>query len=401
MSGQGTALALSLHQAGVSVRIYESRAPEAPELTSGVVLTPNGLRVLDALGVFSRIAPRCWKAEYRTFKNDRDETTRKTLIANEALYGYKNHRIWRRLLLAEMKLMLAERGVGVEYDSRFNGIVEEREDRVVFRVNDREESGGMLVGADGIFSSVRRYVAPGIVPEYTGVLGVLAHIRRDTVKWPYPDYEPACTIQGKPGAFITMPEDPDASEIMVAMQVRHPDQSRAEWDAMSADKDKMASYFAAGYDQWHDTAKRIIDQVCASKDTLYLWPFLRMPPIERWFSRAGRVILVGDAAHAIPPSSGQGVNQALEDVYGLTVVLKRNIDLLVALGRWQAMRQKRIDAVFDWATNKTNVQRLPEAERQKLIANGKVKDPKASNDFDDMRWLYDLNLEQVVENLTT
>jgi 2-polyprenyl-6-methoxyphenol hydroxylase-like FAD-dependent oxidoreductase len=295
-----------------------------------------------------------------------------------------------------MKLMLAECDVEIEYHARFEGVIEEHEDRVTFRINGREEDSSMLVGTDGIYSSVRKYIAPDIKPEYTGVLGVLAHIHRNTVKWPYPDFEPACTIQGKPGAFFTIPEDPDAKEIMVGMQVRHPDQSRAEWEAMSADKEKMADYYRAGYDEWHDTARQIIDQVCASKESLYLWPFLRMPKIDKWYSRTGRVLLVGDAAHAIPPSSGQGVNQALEDVYGLTLILARSSDLLSALAKWQAIRQKRIDAVFDWATNGTNVQRLPEAERQKLIAENKSKNPNASNDFDDMRWLYQLNLEDEV-----
>lgn len=393
---QGTALALSFSNQGIPTKIYESRAPDAPEIASGVILTPNGLQVLDKLGVFSRITSRCWKSEYRTYKNDKDETIRKVLITNESLYGYKNHRIWRRLLLAEMKLMLAERGVDIEYHSRFEDIVSEDKDRVVFRINGREEQSSMLVGADGIYSSVRKYIAPNISPEYTGVMGILTHIHRNTVTWPYPDYEPACTIQGKPGAFFTMPEDPEAREIMVGMQVKHPDQSRAEWEALSADKGKLADYYRAGYDQWHDTAKQIIDQVCANKEALYLWRFLRMPKIEKWFSETGRVLIVGDAAHAIPPSSGQGVNQALEDVHALTLLLEKSSNLLYALTKWQAMRQARIDAVFDWATNGTNVQRLPEAERQKLIAEAKQKDPNAKESRDEMQWLYQLNLDEEV-----
>lgn len=90
------------------------------------------------------------------------------------------------------------------------------------------------------------------------------------------------------------------------------------------------------------------------------------------------------------------MNQALEDVYSLVLVLKKSKSLLTALAAWQKMRQTRIDAVFNWATNTTNVQRLPEAERNRLIREGKIKDPKASETFDDMRWLYQSNLEQEV-----
>lgn len=393
----GTALALALTQNHIPVQIYESRSPTAPELASGVVLTPNGLRVLDAIGVFARITDHCWKAEYRTYINDKDETTRKILVADETLYGYKNHRLWRRLLLAEMKRMLEEAGVRISYQSRFEEVVSEGGEGVKFRVNGEEKLTSMLVGTDGIFSSVRRYLDPEIQPEYTGTVGALAHIWRDSVKWPYPDYEPQFTMQGKPGAFFTMPEDPEAKEIMVGMQVQRSEETRAEWDALAADKDKLCELFRRGYNDWNDTAKSIIDQVCKAKESIYLWPFLRMPKLEKWYSKNGKVLILGDAAHAIPPSSGQGVNQALEDVYSLILLLKRSDDLAKSLEMWQNMRQKRVDMVFDWATKSTNVQRMPEAERQKFVAKGNTCDPNVNSD--DMRWLYQLDLDKEVTDM--
>ena len=55
---------------------------------SGVVLTPNGLRVLDRLDVFARIADRCYISTHRTFKNDKDETVRKTVVAKPSSVSY-------------------------------------------------------------------------------------------------------------------------------------------------------------------------------------------------------------------------------------------------------------------------------------------------------------------------
>ena len=192
-----------------------------------------------------------------------------------------------------------------------------------------------------------------------------------------------------------MPEDPEAKEVMVGMQVQCPEATRAEWDELAADKDKLCDFFRKGYDDWHDTARQIIDQVCIAKDSIYLWPFMKMPRLEKWYSETGNVLILGDAAHAIPPSSGQGVNQALEDVYTLMICLSKGPDRLSALKAWQELRQTRIDAVFDWATNSTNVQRLPEAERRKLIDERKVKDPKISGS--DMSWLYRVDFENDVE----
>ena len=296
--------------------------------------------------------------------------------------------------------MLRERGVQIHYDSRFDGIVDDNDHGVTFQINGATHHASMLVGADGIFSTVRRYLEPAVQPEYTGTVGALAHIRRDTVNWPYADFEPACTIQGTPGAFFTMPEDPEAHEIMVGMQVRLPEHTRAEWDALAADKEQLCAFFRRGYDEWHDTARQVIDQVCAARESIYLWPFLRMPRLKTWFSGTGRVVILGDAAHAVPPSSGQGVNQALEDVYSFVLLLRTSNARLVDLLRaWQDMRQRRVDAVFDWATNTTNVQRLPKGERDKIIAEGEVSMSSGDN-ADDMRWLYGVDMGKEVATLS-
>jgi 2-polyprenyl-6-methoxyphenol hydroxylase-like FAD-dependent oxidoreductase len=106
-------------------------------------------------------------------------------------------------------------------------------------------------------------------------------------------------------------------------------------------------------------------------------------------------MLIGD------PSSGQGINQALEDVYSLTLLLaatakssttRSSVHILEALEYWQRSRQHRVDAVFDWAVNSTNVQRLSEGERKQLVAEGKLNQTP-SGSGDDMSWLYQSTLE--------
>ena len=191
-----------------------------------MVLKPNGLWVSDKIGVFNRIKDRCYTTTYRVFKNDKDETTKKVLITHESLYGYRNHRIWRKLLLEEMKQMLDERSVPIHYDSKFNGIVSDQSEGVRFLVNQVESDASLLVGSDGIYSSIRQYLAPEVEPEYTGVLGVLSHIKRASVDWPYDDYEANATIQGKPGAIFWVAEDPKLEDVMTGLQVQCPEQSR-------------------------------------------------------------------------------------------------------------------------------------------------------------------------------
>ena len=381
--------------------IYDLRQRSTPDPanSSGVVLTPNGLRILDDLGVLKRFAHLCWLSDYRTYKNDRGETIRKTLVANEELYGYKNHRVWRRILLETLLNMVEERGVIIHWQSRFEGVIDEGDTGVQFLVNGAEKTTGILAGSDGIYSTVRKYIDGDVQPEYTGIMGVLSHIRWDAVQWPSKDHERACTIQGKPGALVLMPEDREGSVVMVAMQAKMEEKSREQWLEMAGDTQVMSQFFRRGYEDWGPTAQGVIDAVCRSPDTMYLWPFMRMARLKRWSSEKGRVVILGDAAHALPPSSGQGVNQTLEDVYAFSRLLKDGPpDMKKSLEFWQQLRQERIDAVFDWATNVTNVQRAPQGVRDKLVQEGRAKDANKTEGFDDMTWLYQPNTDELIDS---
>lgn len=374
-------------------------------IPSGVILTPNGLRVLDHLGVLSRIRDNCYVSTHRVFKNDNDETTKKIRIGGPEAYGYDNHRIWRSLLLDEMRLMLKERSISILFNSKFQGVVTDNTDKVSFLINDNTHHASLLIGSDGIYSSVRNHFAPHIRPEHTGMVGILSHIKYSSVAWPYEKYERNATIQSKPGAIFWIAEDPTPDPvIMIGKQIQYPEQSRADLERLQSDPEQLKAFYTKDYEEYGPTARSIIDSVCSTPETLYIWPFMKMPKLEKWFSETGRVVLVGDGAHALPPSSGQGVNQALEDVYSLTVLLNSvvtrqrsttcsRIETLEALQFWQQMRQERIDAVVDWTINGSNVSRLPEADRKRLVEEGKVKE----NQGDDMSWLYKPVLDEKIE----
>jgi len=389
----GCALAIALAKERIPVTIYESRLKDTEVIHSGVVLSPNGLRVLSQLGLYERIRDRCYVSNYRTFKNDRDETVKKVISADKSIHGFCNHRIWRSILLDEMKSVLAEYCVNVQYGSKFEGIMEDNERGVTFLINGERKHAALLIGSDGIYSTVRQHIDPDVEPYYTGVTAVLAHIKRNSVAWPYEDYERNATIQGKPNAIFFIPEDPEAEVIMTGLQVQYPQQSREDLEKMQADKDQLAEFYRKGYEEHGPTARSIIDAVVANKQSSYIWPFLKMPTLKQWYSDSGRVIIMGDAAHALPPSSAQGVNQALEDAYTFTLLLSsfgaldtiETSKWLAGLASWQDRRQQRIDAIFDWATNVTNVARLPADERVRLAAEGKLK---GRDGQDDMSWLY-------------
>ncbi len=98
-----------------------------------------------------------------------------------------------------------------------------------------------------------------------------------------------------------------------------------------------------------DIVKSAMEDINA--DSMIMWVFYSIPRLERWTSEKRRVAILGDAAHAIPPTTGQGASQAFEDVMLLALLLstlKENPGSKweEALDFWQKMRQDRIDDLF-------------------------------------------------------
>lgn len=300
-----------------------------------------------------------------------------------------------------MKTMLNERNIPVVYNSKFEKIIDTA-DGVIFQVSGKEMKASVLVGCDGIHSSVRRCLTDA-EPEYTGVLCVYGHIPTASVKWPDEDFITGCTIQGKPGGLFMVPEVADKSELMVGTQFPYPEHDREGWESLNADKGLLCSLMRKDYDQWHSTARNILDQLTEHSQGLLSWPFYTMPRLTSWASPSGRVVMIGDAAHAMPASSGQGVNQALEDALSLALVLSKtqmNATLPVALGSWQSWRQSKIDKVLQMA-KMTNSRRMPEAERLRLLYNQKDDSGGSGQALQDpFSWLFDLDLVTLDAKLT-
>ena len=108
------------------------------------------------------------------------------------------------------------------------------------------------------------------------------------------------------------------------------------------------------------------------------------------------MVILGEAAYAVLPTTGQGVNQAFEDVYMLALFLAKldeKITLTKSLEYWQSFRQERVDRILD-LTRSMNNKRLPPAEQAKLPEGAVWK--RRAEDTEQMTWLYAPDLEKLV-----
>lgn len=303
----GLTLAISLHRQGIPSKIYELRQPTVA--TSGaLMLSPNALRILDTLGLYERLHKQGFNFETLDFKNHDQITTDKYYLGQEKLYGYKALRIYRQVLLTELRAEVKNLNIPVTYGVKFSHIISENEDGVKFAFTDgTHASSDILIGADGIHSTVRKYIAPDVIPKYSGMVAITCALQRSTLQYPpdirAEDYPMPVAIHGKNGAFVMAPQNVDGSEVLAGTQRAWPEQDRAGWDALLADREGLLKLFREGYDTWPEIVQSALDNV--PLDTLAIWPYYTVPKLESWFSANKRVIILGDAAHAIPPTAGQ------------------------------------------------------------------------------------------------
>jgi salicylate hydroxylase len=109
----------------------------------------------------------------------------------------------------------------------------------------------------------------------------------------------------------------------------------------------------AAFDGWHPAVREMLAAVPQSPR----WPLLSQPPLTRW--TRGRVVLIGDACHAMLPHHGQGANQSIEDAVVLAGLLAGTAPD-AALDAYPRLRRARARAVARSAWETGTLLHLPD-----------------------------------------
>ncbi|KAI1410585.1 kynurenine 3-monooxygenase [Hypoxylon sp. FL1857] len=394
----GFTLALALHRLKIASTVYEARSEDYNQ-GGGLILSPNALRALDSIGLYERLRSKALHFNKLYFKNDKNETTDVYYFGSETLYGYQAVRIMRKELLGELLAMLRELSIPVHFNSTLATVdLGGLNDKVKFTfTNGQTASASLLIGADGIHSTVRSTFLPDVKPKYTGILGISCVVQRSKLRIPDDYGLPAIAI-GKPGGFLIVPQKPDGSEVYVGAQRSFAELDDAGWNALRQDKQKLYDMIHEDQIDWPDVVQSALEAM--SVDRMGFWAFYGLPPLSSWLSESKRVILVGDAAHAIPPTVGQGANQAIEDVYALASLLSKlspEVPLDKATTLWQSYRQERVQKILD-LTQQMNAKRLPESEKSKLPPGAIWTDSSLTRgEGGELQWLYNPDLSEEAE----
>ena len=341
----GLSCALSLHQIGVTCRVYD-QVPQLAPAGYGINLQPNAVRELTALGLGERLAQAGILTAELAFYNKHGQQIWTEPRGKAAGYRWPQISISRGTLHEILLNAISER-LGphpVMAGHRLTGF-EERAGKVVARFCDpsgrpvAEATGDILIGADGIHSAVRRHFYPGEQAVFDGYL----HYRGIAEAEPYLTGRSMVVVGHRHHRAIIYPiaKRPGGKAMVnwLAYTKIPPGSPPLEaWDT-AADQRSCVDQFKGWSYPWLDVHGLFAGT--PSERVLQL-PNVDRDPIPRWsFSR---VTLIGDAAHPMQPVGAQAGSQAVVDGRVLAASLLSHSDPVEALTHYQ---DRRVAAMND------------------------------------------------------
>ena len=339
----GTAFAVQLAKRGMRSSIFEIRNKQGDH-GGGLLLAPNALRVLDKdLGILEPLLNNGFEFETMSLVANDGMFLGNVNNGDKSKFGYGALRIQRPKLHQILLDACAENSdkISISYSKTFTKITESSEGVTVDFTDGTSVRGDILIGCDGIHSKVREMVlgtdAP--IPQYSGLVGIGGLVPRSAVHWP-DGFPIPSMVFSKPGIMLVMPVDPEAKTIGWAMQQELPGRSREGWAEFlkSGEAVTVAQEAFGGQGDPIDSTLAQIDQ-----STMAIWPHHNLPPLKIW--HADRVLLLGDAAHALSPYAGQSGAMAFEDTSLLARMLEAQTDASTTrdlFARFEAIRKPRL-----------------------------------------------------------
>jgi FAD-dependent urate hydroxylase len=322
----GLTAAIALDRQGIPVEVYE-RAPQLNEVGAGIGLWPNAIRVLDRLGVGGHVRAL---AVPGTSASARTAAGRRLFGMPEDVLHRRYHAPTTAIMRADLQLHLA-REYGMErirLGHEFTGCAQAG-DRIDVRfANGESTTAGLLVGADGVWSTVRADVFDDGPPTYRGDTAWrgLASLTADLE--PFDD---VFETFGRGARFGAFPLSGDRVMWFAGAVAR-----AGEKDGPDP-RQELRERFA----NWHDPIPRLLE---LSDPERILRNDIYDRPVPRTWSR-GRVVLLGDAAHPMGPDLGQGACQAIEDGETLALAVAHHDEVTEALAAYEKVRAPRVRSV--------------------------------------------------------
>lgn len=335
----GLTAALALEKRGHTVTVTE-QSGVISEVGAGLQLSPNAMKVLNALGVGARVMTDAFRpqaAEMRWGRSGRKIFSIPLRKAAMNRWGAEYIHVHRADLIEALRAELVARAP----DSVVLGYrlerYENRGDKIIatFAGGETIETD-LLIGADGIHSAVRDQMLGPDKPEFTGCVAWRATAPVTALGNHAPPPTASVWVGPRRHAVTYLLRRGSLANFVGVVEHKTPgDES---WTATGAKEQALKDF-----KRWHPSVTGIIE----AADSMNRWALYGRKPLPKWSD--GRATLLGDACHPMLPFLAQGAAMAIEDAWALAACLDAEGDIPAALEAYEARRKPRVSRVQEGA----------------------------------------------------
>ncbi len=356
----GHAAAMALQMAGIDPVIYEAQ-PAAAGTGAFLTVATNGIGALRVLGADKPVLDAAFPTPSITLRSDTGKHLGASSTGSALADGTTSHTIKRADLYRAMHDETRRRGVLVEFGKRLVTAEETAHGvRAVF-ADGTSTQADLLIGCDGIHSTVRTAIDPAApAPSYLGLINIGGYAAGVNVQSRPGSYE---MIFGK-RAFFGYATAPNGEVWWFANIPSAGEPARGEVEATSPTewRQRLLNLFTGD-------AGPAIPLIEATPRLTQASPVHALPHLPAWHRSS--MIVIGDAAHAPSPTSGQGASLSIEDAVVLAQCLRDLPTPEAAFTHFEAVRRERIERIIKWSARVSNSKAAGPAGR--VIPAGRIE----------------------------
>jgi 2-polyprenyl-6-methoxyphenol hydroxylase-like FAD-dependent oxidoreductase len=346
----GPVAAILLRRAGIESAIYEAW-PYAKGIGGGLQIAPNGMHVMDEIGLAAELISRGSIAESFDFYSQEGRRLGSVNRDMERRFGQPAVNVCR----ATLNEMLIDKAwcacVSLYFDKRLIK-VEDRGDQpvIAYFADGTTAEGDFLIGADGVHSITRRQVVPdGPKPFNTGLIGFGGFVPHAVLDGRAVGRHVETTF-GQSGFFGYGYCSPDPKDGVMWWSTQPANGMDAAM-FRALDAQTLKQHLRGFHRGWHDPIPAIIE----AADNIVVTDTLDVATLPTWSRK--RSLLIGDAAHATSPHAGQGASLALEDAMRLARLMQEGQELTATFQAFEAERRPRAEKIVAIARRNGNNKR--------------------------------------------